>query len=67
MDDALFISKNPIHIMKGIQSKFKLKDFKMKKPYVYLSAELSTMDNEQGDELWSILFDKYCAAIVKNV
>ena len=34
--------------MKGIQPKFKLKYDKMEKPDVYLGADLSTMDNEQG-------------------
>ena len=53
--------------MKGIQSKFKLKDDKMDKPDVYLGAELSAMDNEQGDECWDMSSDKYCAAMVKNV
>ena len=42
------ISENPIHTMKGIQSKLKLKDEKMEKPDVYLGADLSTMDNKKG-------------------
>ena len=50
MDNILCISKNPMHTMKVIQSKFKLKDDKMEKPGVYLGADLSTMDNEQGVE-----------------
>ena len=50
VDNVLCISKNPIHTIKGIQSNFKLKDNKMKKPGVYLSADVSTMDNEQGDK-----------------
>ena len=53
--------------MKGIQSKFKLKDEKMEKPNVYLGADLSTMDNKQEDKCWSMLYDKYCAAMVKHV
>ena len=39
-----------MHTVKGMQSKFKLKDDKMEKPEVYLGADLSTMDNEQGVE-----------------
>ena len=50
VDNVLCISENPMHSMKCIQSKFKLKDDKMEKPDVYLGAELSTMDNNQGGE-----------------
>ena len=67
VDDVLCINKNLMHTMKGIQSKFKLKDDNMEKPGVYLSADLSTMDNEKGDEFWAMLSDKYCADMVKNV
>ena len=38
----------------------------MEKPYVYLSAEISTMNNEQGDECWAMSSDKYCTTMVKN-
>ena len=50
VDDVLRISKNPMHTMKGIQSKFKFKDDKMDKPGVYLGVDLSIMDNTQGGE-----------------
>ena len=46
MDDLLCISENSMHTMKGIQSKFKLKDDKMEKPGVYLGVDISTMDNK---------------------
>ena len=39
----------------------------MEKPDVYLGAELSTMNNKQGDELLTMSSDKYCTAMVKNV
>ena len=58
VDDVLCISKDPMHTMKGIQSKFKLKDENMEKPDVYLCTELSTMDNKQGGECWSVFSDK---------
>ena len=45
VDDVLCIRENKIHTMKGIQSKFKLKDEKMEKTNVYLGAELFIMDN----------------------
>ena len=58
LDVVLCIRYKPIHTMKGIQKKFKLKDDNMEKPDVYLGAELSTMDNEQGGECWAISSDK---------
>ena len=67
VDDVLSISHKPEHTMKGIQAKFKLKDDKMEEPDVYLGAELSRMDNEQGDLCWGMSSDKYCAAMVKNI
>ena len=39
----------------------------MEKPEVYLGAELSSMDNEQGIECWEMSSDKYCANMVKNI
>ena len=39
----------------------------MEKPEVYLGAELSSMDNDQGIECWAMSSDKYCAAMVKNI
>ena len=47
-----------MHTMRGIQSKFKLKDDKLDTPYVYLGAELSTLDNDQGKKLLAMLYDK---------
>ena len=38
----------------------------MEKPGVYLSADLSTMDNKQGGKYWAMLSDKYCSAMDKN-
>ena len=58
------INNKPMNTMKGIQSKFELKDDNMEKPDVYLIAEISKMDNEQGGECWAMSSDKYCAAMV---
>ena len=63
----MHISKNPMHTMKGILSKFKFKYDKMEKPGVYLGADITTMDNKQGDEFWAMSSDKYCAAMIKNL
>ena len=67
MDDVFCIRDKPEHTMRGIQTKFKLKNDKMEKPEVYLGAELSLMDNEQGIKCWAMSSDKYCAAMVKNI
>jgi len=67
VDDVLCISNKPLHTMKGIQAKFKLKNDKMKKPEVYFGAELSSIDNEKGIKCGAMSSDKYCAAMVKNV
>ena len=48
VDDVLCVIDRPMHTMKVIQSKINLKDEKMEKPDVYLGAELSKIDNEQG-------------------
>ena len=66
VDYVLCISNKPEHTMRGIQTKFKLKNNKMEKPEVYLGAELSSMDNEQGIECWAMSSDKYCVAMVNN-
>jgi hypothetical protein len=68
VDDILHISNKPENTIKGIQSKFKLRDDKMEEPDMYLGASLFKMDNEQGKECWaSMSSDTYCAVMIKNV
>ena len=67
VDDLLAIGDNPTNIMKSIQSKFRLKDDKMDTPANYLGADMSQMDNADGDSCWAMSSDKYCQALVKNV
>ena len=67
MGDVFCISDKPEHTMRGIQKKFKLNNDKMEKPEVYLGADLSSMDNEQGIECWAMSSSKYCAAMIKNI
>ena len=68
VDDILSISEKPLETLKAIQDKnFKFKDDRMDKPEVYLGADLSLMDNEEGTECWAMSSDKYCAAMVKNI
>jgi len=51
VDDILSISEKPLNTLKAIRNKnFKFKDDKMDKPEVYLGADLSLMDNEEGVE-----------------
>ena len=67
VDDVLVISHNPATTMDGIKSKFKLKGDKTEQPDYYLGADLSLMDNVDGDQCWSMSSDKYCAALIKTV
>ena len=67
VDDILAISDNPHELLSGVQLKFKPKDDKMEEPETYLGADLSKMNNKDGDECWAMSSDKYCAAMVKNV
>ena len=67
VDDILSISHYPNRTMDGIKETFKLKDDKVSEPEIYLGAELSKLDNIDGDECWTASSDKYCQAAVKNV
>ena len=67
VDDVLSISHKPEAALQGIASKFKLKDDKMEEPTMYLGAEVSRMQNVDGDLCWAMSSDKYCDAMVKNV
>ena len=53
--------------MKVIQATFKLKDYKIEEPKVYLGASLSKMKNQDNKSCWDMLLDTYCQAAVKNV
>ena len=67
VDDVLAINETPEETLKGIQLKFKLKNDKMEIPSSYLGADLTQMENNEGDLCWAMSATKYCQAIVKNV
>jgi hypothetical protein len=67
VDDLLCIHKDPLIALKQIQNNFKFKDDKMEEPESYLGGDLSKIDNVEGKPCWSMLSDKYCSAMVKNV
>ena len=67
VDDCCSISFDPVKTMKGIEAKFKLKDDKIEEPSVYLGAQISKMENSDGQECWAMSADTYCAAMVQNV
>ena len=52
--------------MKGVQSKFKFKNYKTEEPDIYLCVEFSNMDNNHREEFWDMSSDKYCTAMVNN-
>ena len=43
------------------------KETEMDPPDMYLGANLSKMDNKNGDSCWAISSNDYCAAMIKNV
>ena len=67
VDDVLAINEDPKRILERIQNKFKLKDNKMEEPETYLGADLSRMDNEDGDISWGMSSDKYCQSLLTNI
>ena len=64
---VLCISDETLCTMKGIQDNFKLKGYKIEEPDMYLGAELSNMNNVDGQECWAMYYEKYCTAAVTNV
>ena len=65
--DVLCISDDPLHTMKYIQSKFKLKMDKIEEPDMYLGADLSKTTNVNGQEYWDMSSENYCTAAVTNL
>ena len=57
VDDILSISHDPMRTMVGIKDTFKLKDDKIAEPDIYLGAELSKLDNVDGDTCWTTSSD----------
>ena len=47
-----------LKIMKSIQAKFKLKDDKMEEPDACLGADISKIQNEEGDLCYAMSADK---------
>ena len=56
----------PLSRIKLIQSKFKLKNYKMGELYIYLDVEFYKTYNEHGKECRARPLEKYCTAMVKN-
>ena len=67
VNDILCINHDLKRTLQQIQAKFKLKDDKMKELELYLSAEMSKIDNEHWEKCQAISSDKYCGLMVKNI
>ena len=67
VDDVLSILHDEMKTMKGIQHKFKLKDYKIKEPDNYLGTGLSKMVTGNGRKCCSMSPYKYYKAVVINV
>ena len=67
VDDVLAINENPSTTLERIKGKFRLKNDKMDVPDNYLGADLSRLDNEDGDLCWGMSSDRYCQSLVTNI
>ena len=67
VDDCLAINENPSATLEQIKQKFKLKNDKMEIPKNYLGADLSQLDNEDGDSCWGMSSDRYCHSLITNI
>ena len=67
VDDIMFISDDPLHIMKDIQDRFKIKGDKIGEPAIYPGEKLSKITNANGQGFWDMSSDKYFMAAVTNV
>ena len=65
VDDVICISDDPMKTMKGIQSTFKLKDYKINEPEDYLGATLEKIILLDGSQFWSMSSAKYIKAECK--
>ena len=59
VDDVLSISDEPLCTMKVIQAKFKLKEYEISEPNMYICTYLSNMTNIDGQECWAMYSYKY--------
>ena len=53
--------------MDGIRARFTLKDDKVEDPTDYLGAQFSKMNDEFGNNFWTMSSSKYCKAAITNV
>ena len=67
VDDVLCILDDPMRTMKGIQSTFKLQDYKINEQEDYLGSTLENMILSDGSQCWSMSSAKYIKVAVQNV
>ena len=56
-----------LKMIQGIQANFKLKYDKVAILDTYLGAQVEAMTTATGTECWTMLTEKYCREVVKNV
>lgn len=59
VDDVLRISDDPMKTMKCINKFFTIKGDKIEEPDMYLEAQLSKIENEDGQLCWEMSSEKY--------
>ena len=67
VDEVLCISDDPLCTMKVIQSTLKPKGYKLKEPDMYLGANLSKMNNVNGQEYRAMSSGNFFTTAVTNV
>ena len=71
VDDILAVSHNPMRVMQGIKSKYKMKDDSVAPPETYLGAQVKKWYILDGDNpgkvRWSMSSEKYVKAAIRDV
>ena len=66
VDDVLCVSHDPLKTLQALQKFFKLKGDKIEEPEMYLGAEISKMQGDNG-EFWTMSGEKYVKTAVSNL
>ena len=67
VDDILVLLHHPIRSMDGIRDMFKLKGDRAEKSDMYLGAQVTEVQTDNGTKCWSLSSEKYLKASVNNV
>ena len=66
VDDVICVSHDPKRSLQALKQFFKLKNDKIEQPDMYLGAEISKIQSDNG-EFWTMSGEKYLKSAVKNL